>query len=1078
MNEDASKNDPDATLSHDAMSNEGGRVVGRYTLLEEIGAGSFGEVWAARQSEPVKRKVAVKLLKKGMDSKQILARFEQERQALAVMDHPNIAKILDGGIADDGQSYFVMELVNGKPLTRFCDEARLSIRERLELFVAICQAVQHAHQKGVIHRDLKPSNILVTTVDGRPVPKVIDFGLAKAVSGKLIDETLMSRPDPVGTLEYMPPEQAGGSHGDIDTRADLYSLGVILYELLTGLRPFDSRRLRRAALDEMIRVIREEDPPSLASRLSTDDSLAGAAAVRATEPKRLVSTVKGELDWIARRCLEKDRNRRYETANALARDVQRYLADEPVEARPVSAGYRLKKLLRRNKGPVIAAAALLTSLVAGIVTTSSQAYRAKKAEAEAAEQAAKATKNERIANERLEEIKVEQVRTRAEKTRAEDNERKAAASERTANKERDAAVAVKQFLRRDLLNQSPWECWKLLREGKGSRRMNPTFREMLDRAAVRLASPEFDAEWRGRPQLAVEFLTTVADSYQNLGEFERARDLLQSALSRSRRQGGRDETAVVICRCRLAAVSLRSLKPRETVDQAVAILATIEGNITAKGAGAEERFQLGLNQLDALLSTLQQQIADQPLVHLDSIEVAELPALAFPLMRALGSVNSIVGVLEKRLEADDVRVQTLGAFRGFAFEAAEQKDRAMEVYRSSLAAVERSPQRDSVWAMFPRVNVARLNMERGEFGEAAVHFERLSERAERLWGKEHPHWASARSSLGLCLAYTGRGGQAIAILEPLAELMKARLGEEHPDAVTVLANLGVAYRSGGRLKDAIPLLERVRDLRAKSQPNHPEALNDLARLAGAYRAADRLTEAIALFEQVRDARAKQRPNDPDFLYDLSNLGAAYLEAGRLTEAVPLLERAAAGVEKLGFIHDDAGTIMHNTADVLEAAGRSSEAEQWLRKWLDFVKRSAGPQSPEFAVETARLGWNLLQQKNWSAAEATLRESFALGQKTLPDHWTTFDTQSALGAALVGQKKHADAEPLLLKGYEGMNQREKLIPPQVKNQRLSGAVDRLVELYTAANKPDEVKKWQAERAKYPAAKETKPSAAKK
>jgi serine/threonine protein kinase len=347
---EGSLKDPDSTRTTEYGDDPANRVIGRYRLIEKLGEGGMGEVWVAKQSEPVKRTVALKLIKQGMDSRAIVQRFEQERQALAVMDHPNIAKVLDGGLSDNGQPFFVMEYVTGPTLTKFCDGAKLSVAERLEVFIPICLAVQHAHQKGIIHRDLKPANILVMVVDGKPIPKVIDFGLAKALTGKLIDDTLSTHLGTVlGTLEYMAPEQAGITAGDVDTRADIYSLGVILYELLTGLRPFDSERLRRAAMDELIRVIREELPPSLASRLSTDESLASAAAMRATEPKRLVSLVKGELDWIARRCLEKDRNRRYETASSLARDVQRYLANEPVEARPVAFSYRVTKFFQRNK---------------------------------------------------------------------------------------------------------------------------------------------------------------------------------------------------------------------------------------------------------------------------------------------------------------------------------------------------------------------------------------------------------------------------------------------------------------------------------------------------------------------------------------------------------------------------------------------------------------------------------------------------------------------------------------------------------------------------------------------------------
>jgi eukaryotic-like serine/threonine-protein kinase len=287
------------TADLDTAAEPSALIAGRYTLQQKIGEGGMGEVWVAKQTEPVKRKVALKLIKPGMDSRAVLQRFEQERQALALMDHPNIAKVLDAGLTPNGQPFFVMELVNGLPLNKFCDEMKLTPRERLELFVPICQAVQHAHQKGIVHRDLKPANILITMVDARPVPKVIDFGVAKATAGKLTDDSMSTQfGSVIGTLECMSPEQAGFSSEDIDTRSDIYSLGVILYELLTGLRPIDAKRLKDAALTEMIRIIRQEEPSKPSTRLSTDEALPSLAALRQTEPRKLTRLLRGELDWV------------------------------------------------------------------------------------------------------------------------------------------------------------------------------------------------------------------------------------------------------------------------------------------------------------------------------------------------------------------------------------------------------------------------------------------------------------------------------------------------------------------------------------------------------------------------------------------------------------------------------------------------------------------------------------------------------------------------------------------------------------------------------------------------------------
>jgi WD40 repeat protein/serine/threonine protein kinase len=336
-----------------------GTVIGPYKLLQQIGEGGMGVVFMAEQSPPLQRTVALKIIKPGMDTRQVIARFDAERQAVAMMDHPNIAKVLDAGTTDSGRPYFVMELVKGVPITKYCDEKQLTLRARLELFTQVCQAVQHAHQKGLIHRDIKPTNILVAEYDDHAMPKVIDFGVAKATAHKLTERTMFTEfGQMVGTVEYMSPEQAKFNQLDIDTRSDIYSLGVLLYELLTGSTPFARRRLQDAAFDEMLRIIREEEPPKPSSRLSTSAELHSIAANRGFEPKKLGGVVKGELDWVVMKALDKDRNRRYETANDFAADIQRYLTDDAVQACPPSAMYRFGKFARRNK-----AAFVMTTIV-------------------------------------------------------------------------------------------------------------------------------------------------------------------------------------------------------------------------------------------------------------------------------------------------------------------------------------------------------------------------------------------------------------------------------------------------------------------------------------------------------------------------------------------------------------------------------------------------------------------------------------------------------------------------------------------------------------------------------------------
>src|SRR5262245_43787599 len=361
------------------MTEVPGTIIGPYKLVEQIGEGGFGVVFLAEQERPVRRNVALKLIKPCMDTLQVIARFEAERQALAMMDHPNIAKVHDAGTTENGRPYFVMELVQGIPITEYCDQCNLATRERLELFITVCQAVQHAHQKGIIHRDIKPTNVLVAIQDGKPTPKIIDFGIAKAIDQQLTEHTLTTAfAQMVGSPLYMSPEQAELSPLGVDTRSDIYSLGVMLYELLTGTTPFDKDRLHAASYDELRRIIREEEPPRPSTRISTlaADLATTVAERRRTDARRLTQQVRGELDWIVMKCLEKDRNRRYETPSSLARDIERYLHDEPVQACPPSASYRFRKFARRNKTLLGAGGAIAAALCIGLGLSTWQYFRA------------------------------------------------------------------------------------------------------------------------------------------------------------------------------------------------------------------------------------------------------------------------------------------------------------------------------------------------------------------------------------------------------------------------------------------------------------------------------------------------------------------------------------------------------------------------------------------------------------------------------------------------------------------------------------------------------------------------------
>ncbi len=452
-----------------------GDRIGRYKLLQQIGEGGCGVVYMAEQEEPVSRRVALKVIKLGLDTKSVIARFEAERQALALMDHPNIARVLDAGATETGRPYFVMELVRGLKITEYCDEARLSTHARLDLFIQVCHAIQHAHQKGIIHRDIKPSNILVTINDGMPVPKVIDFGIAKATGGlKLTNKTLFTAFEQfIGTPAYMSPEQAVLTSLDIDTRSDIYALGVLLYEMLTGKTPFDAKELLAIGLDEMRRTIREQEPPKPSTRLSTlpGQELSTTAQRRGIEAPKLVSELRGDLDWIVMKALEKDRARRYETANGLASDIQRHLNNEAVMACPPSRVYRFQKLVRRNKLAFSASTAVAAALVVGVIVSVWQAQRARA--------------------------------------------------------ERDSAEAVLKFFRE-----------KILAAGRPEGQEGGLGKDVTLRKAIDAAEPQIRAAFEDRPVVEAAIRETLGESYLYLGEPSLAVQELQRALALRREHLG------------------------------------------------------------------------------------------------------------------------------------------------------------------------------------------------------------------------------------------------------------------------------------------------------------------------------------------------------------------------------------------------------------------------------------------------------------------------------------------------------------------------------------------------------------
>jgi len=532
-----------------------GDQIGRYKLLEKVGEGGFGTVYVAEQREPVKRRVALKIIKLGMDTKQVIARFEAERQALALMDHPNIAKVLEAGSTDTGRPYFVMELVRGIKITDYCDQNNLSTRQRLNLFISVCQAIQHAHQKGIIHRDIKPSNILVTLHDGVPVPKVIDFGIAKATQGELTDKTVYTQlQEFIGTPAYMSPEQAEMSGLDIDTRADIYSLGVLLYELLTGKTPFDAQDLLAAGLEQMRRTIREKEPLKPSTRLS--QQLVGADVRRLTskteeeirassrrllQAKKLIELLRGDLDWIVMKCLEKDRTRRYDTANGLATDVQLYLNTETVAARPPSQLYRFQKMVRRNKLAFGAASAVVTALVIGLGLSTWLFVK------------------ERGTRQRAETAEREQGRQRQQ----------AEAEGKKARSEAAKSQQVARFLQDMLKSVGP---------SVALGRDTTMLQEILDKTAERVGN-----DLTNQPEVEAELRTTIGLVYNELEEFSKAEGMHRKALALRKRALGHEHPAVADSLYNLAV----ALRPQATdigavgipmVEEALALYRKLQGN--------------------------------------------------------------------------------------------------------------------------------------------------------------------------------------------------------------------------------------------------------------------------------------------------------------------------------------------------------------------------------------------------------------------------------------------------------------------------------------------------------------------
>jgi eukaryotic-like serine/threonine-protein kinase len=753
-----------------------GTHIGPYKLLQKLGEGGFGEVWMAAATEPVKRTVAIKLIKPGMDSGPILARFEAERQALALMDHPNIAKVFDMGTTEHGRPYFVMELVKGIPITNYCDDNRLTLRQRMELFIPVCQAIQHAHQKGIIHRDIKPSNVLVGDHEGKPAPKVIDFGLAKAMGQPLTDHSVFtSLGTRVGTLEYMSPEQTKTNALDVDTRTDIYSLGVLLYELLTGTTPLTRQRVRAGAMDELLRLVREEEAPKPSTRVSTWKEVDSIAAQRKIEPSKLRKMLRGEPEWILLKALEKDRTRRYDTAAGLARDIERHLRDEPVEAGPPSAVYLLKKLARKHRTPLTVGAVVLVTLVAAVIVSTWQAVRATRAEDDAKTAQANAEQSEESLKNVLHFLKQSEESAKRDRNKAliaEQDAKKAEATAKTALKEaereRQLAKEVSDFLIGAFRSPDP------LRAGRDIKVV-----EILDEA-----KRELERKFKEAPRQKGSLYNALGQTYLGLGLKDDALDSFEKAQTLREKALGGDHPETLVSLNDLA----EAYRAKGQLDIAIPLL---------KKTLDLRRAKLGANDPATLTS-------------MNNLGMAYL---------AKGRLKDAIPLLRDAL---DLRKDTLGDDNPATIESmnnlgiahselaqaskdGKQLDKAITLFREALELCRTKLSLDHPYTPKTMNNLATAYQDYSRFDEALPLFAGALNLALENLGCSHPDTLSFMDNM----ASASQDRSAVALAEPILRDCLKKAEKKQPDAwitFNLQSLLGGSLLAQKKFADAEPFL--------------------------------------------------------------------------------------------------------------------------------------------------------------------------------------------------------------------------------------------------------------------------------
>jgi tetratricopeptide (TPR) repeat protein len=921
-----------------------GSRIRRYKLLLRLGEGGMGDVFLAEQTEPVRRDVALKVIKAGLDSRQVLARFEAERQALALMDHPNIARVLDAGTTKAGRPFFVMELVKGVPITRYCDEHRLTPRQRLELFVPVCQAVQHAHQKGIIHRDLKPSNVLVARYDDRPVPKVIDFGVAKATGQKLTERTMFTEfGQVVGTLEYMSPEQAQLNQLDIDTRSDVYSLGVLLYELLTGTTPLDPNRGEGVSFLEILRRIREEEPPRPSTRLSTTTELPAIAANRGLEPKKLSGLVRGELDWIVMKALDKDRTRRYQTANGLAHDIERHLHDEPVEACPPSAGYKLRKFARKYKKVLATAAAFVLLLVAGVVASSWLAVLAQHAAGEARE--------------------AEQL-ARAEKEKA---EIQAAISQ-----------AASIFVQEDLLEQAEPEMQiQAARQKDAEAQMRPD-RDVKVRAVLDRAAEKAEVRFKGQPKVEAAIRLTIGNAYRALGEYARARPHLEKALE-----------------------IRRAVLPADHADTLAAMNHLAYLYLQMKGGLRERAEPLLIEALEASRRTLG---ADHPLT-LTCMHNLALAGSSDPryqseslLLEALKARRRVLGEEHPETLRSLHNLAVLHWDRG-------QSDKAEPLFRKVLDGFRRVLGNEHPLTLLTMNNLGALYQQRQQYDRAEALLVPALEGSRRVLGPEHDRTRLVRKNLiRLYLEQRQYAKAEPLVVEVANTLLALGTKEERSDSTLMFADrLGDVYEAQGGLNlleqkkyaEAEPVLRHLLDYRFEAKPWLQSQTQSLlgACLAGQKKYAEAEALLLSGYEGLRAGEAAIP------MHQRKRVTEALERVARLYESWDRPEPAADWRKKLDDekqrrARQDDAIARHDRGVALSGQGKHEEAEAAFREAIRL--------EPAFPEAHRALGELLCYQRHdFDGAVAAFQEAVRLQ----PDDPAN---RCGLGNALVRKGAHAAA----------------------------------------------------------------------